>query len=63
MGESHTVIPGYLPFVLTAIASDTTHPMRLQPRKRLMTKTEPAFTTFRLNAMIVGRKYIQIATT
>jgi hypothetical protein len=38
--------PGYLR-LRTAIASDTTHPMNVQPRNRLITRTDPTFGTLR----------------
>ena len=39
------------------MASATTHPMNVHPRKRLMTATDPRLGTLRTAAMIVGRKY------
>lgn len=43
-------------FVLTAIDKATTHPMIDQPRKRFITKTDPAFVTPLVKATIVGMK-------
>jgi hypothetical protein len=54
--------PGYLR-LRTAIASDTTHPMNVQPRNRLITRTDPTFGTLRDAAMIVGRKYSPAPST
>jgi hypothetical protein len=42
--------------VFTAMAKAITHPIKLQPKNRLITKTEPAFETLQLNATMEGRK-------
>ena len=42
---------------LKDIASATTHPTRVHPKKRLMTAIDPRLVTPRWLAMIVGRKY------
>lgn len=40
-----------------AIAIETTQPIRLQPKKKLMTITDPKFGTRRIEPMMDGMKY------
>jgi len=42
--------------ILAAIARATTQPTKVQPRKRLITKTLPWLVTFRATATMVGKK-------
>jgi hypothetical protein len=42
--------------LLAAIASATTQPINVQPRKRLMTMIDPTLGTLRIAATMVGMK-------